>query len=65
MEITQEDDATRLPRGTREATANSAVCYCLGVTSVDPDRIDMLFEHERREAVTQYTYRKYGAHGAD
>ena len=28
----------------RGAAANSAVCYCLGVTSVDPDRIEMLFE---------------------
>jgi len=28
----------------RGAAANSAVCYCLGVTSVDPDRIDILFE---------------------
>ena len=62
----------------RGAAANSAVCYCLGVTSVDPDRIDVLFErfvsrqrneppdididfeHERREEVIQYIYRKYG-----
>ncbi len=28
----------------RGSAANSAVCYCLGVTSVDPDRIDLLFE---------------------
>jgi len=28
----------------RGAAANSAVCYCLGVTSVDPTRVDMLFE---------------------
>ncbi len=28
----------------RGAAANSAVCFCLGVTAVDPDRIDMLFE---------------------
>lgn len=62
----------------RGAAANSAVCYCLGVTSVDPERIDVLFErfvsrerneppdididfeHERREEVIQYLYRKYG-----
>ncbi|HNB59291.1 MAG TPA: error-prone DNA polymerase [Phycisphaerales bacterium] len=62
----------------RGAAANSAVCFCLGVTSVDPARIDMLFErfvsrerneppdididfeHERREEVIQYLYRKYG-----
>src|SRR5206468_6991339 len=34
--------------------ANSAVCYCLGITSVDPDRADLLFERfiskERNEA---------------
>ncbi len=62
----------------RGAAANSAVCFCLDVTAVDPDRIDMLFErfvsrerneppdididfeHERREEVIQYIYRKYG-----
>ncbi|MHC5023561.1 MAG: PHP domain-containing protein [Planctomycetota bacterium] len=37
----------------RGAAANSAVCYGLGVTAVDPDRIDLLFErfisHERNE----------------
>ncbi|MFV1967732.1 MAG: error-prone DNA polymerase [Pirellulaceae bacterium] len=62
----------------RGSAANSAVCYCLGITSVDPDRMDLLFErfvsrerneapdidvdfeHERREEVLQYLYRKYG-----
>jgi error-prone DNA polymerase len=62
----------------RGAAANSAVCFCLGVTAVDPSRIDLLFErfvskerneppdididfeHERREEVIQYIYRKYG-----
>ena len=38
----------------RGSAANSAVCYCLGVTSVDPDRADLLFERfvsrERDEA---------------
>ncbi len=38
----------------RGSAANSAVCYCLGVTSVDPSRMDMLFERfisrERGEA---------------
>jgi len=38
----------------RGSAANSAVCYSLGVTSVDPDRIDVLFERfisrERDEA---------------
>lgn len=28
----------------RGSAANSVVCYCLGVTSVDPDRINVLFE---------------------
>ena len=62
----------------RGSAANSAVCYCLGVTEVDPARmatlferfiskerneppdIDVDFEHERREEVIQYLYRKYG-----
>ncbi len=62
----------------RGSAANSAVCYCLGVTAVDPDRfetlferfisrerneppdIDIDFEHERREEVIQYIYRRYG-----
>ncbi|MBM4076949.1 MAG: error-prone DNA polymerase, partial [Planctomycetes bacterium] len=38
----------------RGSAANSAVCFCLGITSVDPDRIDVLFERfisrERGEA---------------
>ncbi len=37
----------------RGSAANSAVCYCLGITAVDPARSDMLFERflsaERRE----------------
>jgi error-prone DNA polymerase len=62
----------------RGSAANSAVCYCLGVTAVDPARIDLLFErflsreraeppdidldieHERREEVIQWVYRRYG-----
>lgn len=38
----------------RGSAANSVVCYCLGVTSVDPNRLDLLFERfisrERNEA---------------
>lgn len=38
----------------RGSAANSAVCYCLGVTSVDPAQMDLLFERfvsrERGEA---------------
>jgi error-prone DNA polymerase len=37
----------------RGSAANSAVCYCLGVTAVDPDQFETLFErfisHERNE----------------
>jgi error-prone DNA polymerase len=37
----------------RGSAANSAVCFCLGVTAVDPTEIDLLFERfvsaERRE----------------
>jgi error-prone DNA polymerase len=61
----------------RGSAANSAVCYVLGITSVDPAQHDLLFErfiseerkeppdidvdfeHERREEVIQYIYRKY------
>ncbi|WP_350335900.1 error-prone DNA polymerase [Coralliovum pocilloporae] len=46
------DDRGILCQG-RGSAANSAVCYCLGITSVDPDDIDLLFERfvsrERRE----------------
>ena len=38
----------------RGSAANSCVCYCLGITSVDPARMNVLFERfvsrERREA---------------
>jgi error-prone DNA polymerase len=61
----------------RGSAANSAVCFCLFITEVDPERssllferfiskerneppdIDVDFEHERREEVIQYIYRKY------
>ncbi len=62
----------------RGSAANSAICYCLGITAVDPSKINLLFErflseerkeppdidvdfeHERREEVIQYIYRRYG-----
>ncbi len=62
----------------RGSAANSVVCYCLGITSVNPVEIKLLFarfmsdardeppdidvdfEHERREEVMQYIYKKYG-----
>ena len=67
----------------RGSAANSAVCFALGITAVDPIGMDLLFERflseergewpdididlpsgERREAVIQYVYRRYGTHGA-
>lgn len=66
----------------RGSAANSAVCYCLEITEVDPQKINLLFErfiskerdeppdidvdfeHERREEVIQYIYKKYGRHRA-
>ncbi len=68
----------------RGSAANSVVCFCLGVTAVDPTLedqdllfarflskergeppdIDVDFEHERREEVMQYVYRRYGRHRA-
>jgi error-prone DNA polymerase len=81
-------DIVRFARGQeilcqgRGSAANSAVCYCLGVTAVDPTKINLLFErfisaerreppdidvdfeHERREEVIQYIYRRYGRHRA-
>ncbi|WP_215404857.1 error-prone DNA polymerase [Vibrio gigantis] len=62
----------------RGSAANSVVCYCLEITSVDPRQISVLFErfiskerdeppdidvdfeHERREEIIQYIYKKYG-----
>lgn len=62
----------------RGSAANSAVCFVLGITAVDPTKFDLLFErfmsvergdppdididfeHERREEVIQYIYRRYG-----
>ncbi|MDH3693140.1 MAG: error-prone DNA polymerase [Gammaproteobacteria bacterium] len=61
----------------RGSAANSAVCYCLGITEVNPSMTELLFErfiskerdeppdidvdfeHERREEVIQYIYRRY------
>jgi error-prone DNA polymerase len=63
----------------RGSAANSAVCYSLGITAVDPVGMDLLFERflseergewpdidldlpsgERREAIIQYVYGRYG-----
>ena len=77
-------DIVRFARGEgilcqgRGSAANSAVCFALGITEIDPARMSMLFErfiskerneppdidvdfeHERREEVIQYIYRRYG-----
>jgi error-prone DNA polymerase len=62
----------------RGSAANSVICFCLGITQVDPVEkkllferfisaarneppdIDVDFEHNRREEVIQYIYKKYG-----
>ncbi|EWC39641.1 error-prone DNA polymerase [Stutzerimonas stutzeri] len=62
----------------RGSAANSAVCYTLGITELNPTEhkllferflsrerkeppdIDVDFEHERREEVIQYVFRRYG-----
>src|SRR5881296_2410806 len=67
----------------RGSAANSAVCFCLGITPVDPVSSHLVFERflnesrkgwpdidldlpsgDRREAVIQDIYRRYGKHGA-
>ena len=67
----------------RGSAANSAVCYCLGITPVDPVENHLVFERflnesrkgwpdidldlpsgDRREAVIQEIYRRYGKQGA-
>ncbi|HEX3421044.1 MAG TPA: DNA polymerase III subunit alpha, partial [Candidatus Udaeobacter sp.] len=67
----------------RGSAANSAVCYCLGITPVDPVENHLVFERflnesrkgwpdidldlpsgDRREAVIQEVYRRYGKDGA-
>lgn len=67
----------------RGSAANSAVCYSLGITAVDPVGQKLLFERflsegrkgwpdidldlpsgDRREAVIQEVYQRYGKHGA-
>ncbi len=75
VQFAREQDILCQGRG---SAANSAVCYCLHITEVDPSRmhllferfvskerneppdIDVDFEHERREEVIQYIYKRYG-----
>jgi len=62
----------------RGSAANSIVCFVLGITAIDPVRMNLLFErfisrerkeppdididfeHERREEVIQFIYKRYG-----
>jgi error-prone DNA polymerase len=62
----------------RGSAANSAVCFALGITEINPSLtstlferflsrerneppdIDVDFEHDRREEVLQYVFRRYG-----
>ncbi|MDY0934889.1 error-prone DNA polymerase [Pseudomonas viridiflava] len=62
----------------RGSAANSVVCYALGITELNPEKsnllferfisrerneppdIDVDFEHDRREEVIQYVFRRYG-----
>ncbi len=62
----------------RGSAANSAICFVLGITALDPSQFELLFErfisvergdppdidvdfeHERREEVIQYIYRRFG-----
>lgn len=62
----------------RGSAANSVVCFALGITELNPENsnllferfisrerneppdIDVDFEHERREEVLQYVFRRYG-----
>ncbi len=62
----------------RGSAANSVVCYALGITELNPETsnllferfiskerneppdIDVDFEHDRREEVIQYVFRRYG-----
>ncbi|PWJ80078.1 DnaE-like error-prone DNA polymerase [Pseudaminobacter salicylatoxidans] len=63
----------------RGSAANSVICYCLGITEIDPERmkvqvlferfvsterdeppdIDVDFEHEKRDRIIAYIYKKY------
>ena len=79
VKYAREEDILCQGRG---SAANSVVCFCLGVTAVnpmetellfarfvsserdEPPDIDVDFEHEERERVIQYIYRRYGRHRA-
>ena len=76
VRFARSDDVKILCQG-RGSAANSVICYCLGITDVDPSLMEVLFErfvsterdeppdidvdfeHERRDEVIAYIYRKY------
>ncbi|WP_018430420.1 error-prone DNA polymerase [Hoeflea sp. 108] len=63
----------------RGSAANSVICFCIGITDVGPDIVDVLFErfiseergeppdidvdfeHERRDEVIAFIYKRYSA----
>lgn len=63
----------------RGSAANSVICYCLGITEVNPSLMDVLFErfvsterdeppdidvdfeHEKRDKIIAYIYKKYSS----
>jgi error-prone DNA polymerase len=82
-DIVREARAREILVQGRGSAANSAVCYSLGITAVDPVGMRLLFErflseerHEwpdidldlpsgdRREAIIQYVYQRYGGTSA-
>ena len=82
-DIVREARAREILVQGRGSAANSAVCYSLGITAVDPIGMDLLFERflseergewpdidldlpsgDRREAIIQYVYGRYGGTGA-
>jgi error-prone DNA polymerase len=82
-DVVREANARGILVQGRGSAANSAVCYSLGITAVDPVGMDLLFERflseerhewpdidldlpsgERREAIIQYVYGRYGGTSA-
>lgn len=82
FDIVQESERLDILCQGRGSAANSAVCYALGITAINPVHMNLLFErflsvergeppdididfeHERREEIIKYIYKKYGRHRA-
>ena len=78
VEYARSEDVDVLCQG-RGSAANSVICFCLGITEVDPllmnglferfvsterdepPDIDVDFEHEHRDKIIAYIYKKYSA----